>query len=126
MFNLSADSFSSTYCVDAASDTAPAEPAICHQMTTTKSLHDALSTPPKSRNEQDTRSAAALALLLPPSHLQNGLTEFLTMVRGCSLIASDTDESTSPVNPMPSITTVSRAITILRFSVSMLKLMGFQ
>ena len=95
-------------------------------MTTTKSLHDALSTQPKSRNEQDTRSAAALALLLPPSHLQNGLTEFLTMVRGCSLIASDTDESTSPVNPMPSITTVSRAITILRFSVSMLKLMGFQ
>ena len=52
---------------------------------------------------------------------------WLHMVRRCSLVAvSDTDESTSPVNPMPSITTVSRAITIVRFSVSMPTLMGFQ
>lgn len=33
--------------------------------------------------------AAALALAFQSSHLQDGLAEFLTMVRGCNLIASD-------------------------------------
>lgn len=33
--------------------------------------------------------AAALALSFQTSHLQDGLAEFLTMVRGCNLIASD-------------------------------------
>lgn len=33
--------------------------------------------------------AAALALAFQSSHLQDGLFEFLTMVRGCNLIASD-------------------------------------
>jgi hypothetical protein len=33
--------------------------------------------------------AAALALAFQSSHLQDGLFEFLTMVRGCNLIAGD-------------------------------------
>jgi hypothetical protein len=33
--------------------------------------------------------AAALALAFQSSHLPDGMAEFLTMVRGCSLIAGD-------------------------------------
>jgi hypothetical protein len=33
--------------------------------------------------------AAALALAFQSSHLQDGMAEFLTMVRGCNLIAGD-------------------------------------
>lgn len=32
---------------------------------------------------------AALALAFQSSHLQDGMAEFLTMVRGCNLIAMD-------------------------------------
>jgi hypothetical protein len=52
-----------------------------------KALNDALSLPPKTSNERDARMAAALALAFQSSHLQDGLPEFLTMVRGCNLIA---------------------------------------
>lgn len=38
-------------------------------------------------NERDARMAAALALAFQSSHLEDGLAEFLTMVRGCNLIA---------------------------------------
>lgn len=33
--------------------------------------------------------AAALALAFQSTHLQDGMAEFLTMVRGCNLIAED-------------------------------------
>lgn len=33
--------------------------------------------------------AAALALAFQSTHLQDGMAEFLTMVRGCNLIAGD-------------------------------------
>jgi len=39
--------------------------------------------------------AAALALAFQSSHLQDGMAEFLTMVRGCNLIAGD-EALTSP------------------------------
>lgn len=49
--------------------------------------------------------AAALALAFQSSHLQDGLLEYLTMVRGCNLIASDgfldTAESAFDVSPPP-------------------------
>ena len=54
-----------------------------------KSLNEALSVPPKSQCERDARMAAALALAFQSSHLQDGMAEFLTMVRGCNLIAGD-------------------------------------
>jgi hypothetical protein len=53
-----------------------------------KSLNDALSHPAKTRCESDARMAAAIALTFQSSHLQDGLYEFLTMVRGCNLIAA--------------------------------------
>jgi len=71
------------------SNTGAAEQVIRHRILAVKSLNEALSVPPKSRSEQDARMAAALALAFQSSHLQDGLAEFLTMVRGCNLIASD-------------------------------------
>ncbi|UPX17170.1 uncharacterized protein EKO05_0007542 [Ascochyta rabiei] len=75
--------------LDAVSSISVAEQAIQHRILAVKSLNEALSVPPKSKSEQDARMAAALALAFQSSHLQDGLAEFLTMVRGCNLIASD-------------------------------------
>lgn len=66
-----------------------AEEAIQHRILAVKSLNEALSVPPKNKLELDARMAAALALTFQSSHLQDGLFEFLTMVRGCNLIAGD-------------------------------------
>ena len=56
--------------------------------------------------------AAALALAFQSSHLQDGLTEFLTMVRGCNLIAAGEasmgSDSVFNVSSSPSIATVSQ------------------
>ena len=40
---------------------------------------------------------AALALTFQSSHLQDGMAEFLTMVRGCNLIAIDDTEGSESV-----------------------------
>ncbi|KAF2117570.1 hypothetical protein BDV96DRAFT_597489 [Lophiotrema nucula] len=75
--------------LDAVSTSSVAEEAISHRILAVKSLNEALSVPPKTRCERDARMAAALALAFQSSHLQDGLFEFLTMVRGCNLIADD-------------------------------------
>lgn len=75
--------------LDAVSNAGVAEEAISHRILAVKSLNDALSVPPKTRHERDARMGAALALAFQSSHLQDGLFEFLTMVRGCNLIAGD-------------------------------------
>ncbi|KAF1849922.1 uncharacterized protein K460DRAFT_326270 [Cucurbitaria berberidis CBS 394.84] len=75
--------------LDAVSSSSVAEQALQHRILAVKSLNDALSVPPKTRCERDARMAAALALAFQSSHLQDGMAEFLTMVRGCNLIAGD-------------------------------------
>ena len=75
--------------LDAVSSANVAEEAISHRILAVKSLNEALSVPPKTRMECDARMAAALALAFQSSHLDDGLFEFLTMVRGCNLIAAD-------------------------------------
>ncbi|KAF1955480.1 hypothetical protein CC80DRAFT_492987 [Byssothecium circinans] len=75
--------------LDAVTNASVAEEAISHRILAVKALNDALSVPPKTRCERDARMAAALALAFQSSHLQDGLLEFLTMVRGCNLIAMD-------------------------------------
>jgi hypothetical protein len=75
--------------LDAVTSSGVAEQAIQHRILAVKSLNEALSVPPKTRCEQDARMAAALALAFQSSHLQDGMAEFLTMVRGCNLIAGD-------------------------------------
>ncbi|KAJ4347568.1 hypothetical protein N0V95_005305 [Ascochyta clinopodiicola] len=93
--------------LDAISSSGVAEQAIQHRILAVKSLNEALSVPPKSKSEQDARMAAALALTFQSSHLQDGLAEFLTMVRGCNLIASDEislgTDSASNTDPSSSI-----------------------
>ena len=66
-----------------------AEEAISHRILAVKALNEALSVPPTSRCERDARMGAALVLAFQSSHLEDGLFEFLTMIRGCNLIASD-------------------------------------
>ncbi|OAK95765.1 hypothetical protein IQ06DRAFT_297323, partial [Phaeosphaeriaceae sp. SRC1lsM3a] len=73
--------------LDVVSNANVAEQAIQHRILAVKSLNEALSVPPKSLIERDARMAAALALAFQSSHLQDGMAEFLTMVRGCNLIA---------------------------------------
>ncbi|CAO2658736.1 Nn.00g064590.m01.CDS01 [Neocucurbitaria sp. VM-36] len=75
--------------LDAVSNSSVAEQAIQHRILAVKSLNEALSVPPKTRCERDARMAAALALAFQSSHLQDGMAEYLTMVRGCNLIAGD-------------------------------------
>jgi len=75
--------------LNAVSNANVGEEAISHRILAVKSLNTALSVPPKSQDERDARMAAAMALTFQSSHLQDGLLEFLTMVRGCNLIAED-------------------------------------
>ncbi|ORY12225.1 hypothetical protein BCR34DRAFT_305270 [Clohesyomyces aquaticus] len=98
--------------LDAVSTAHVAEEAISHRLLALKSLNEALSVPPKSRCERDARMAAALALAFQSSHLQDGLFEFLTMVRGCNLIAGDdaamNADSAFNVGGVPSVTLAFR------------------
>ncbi|KAB2108557.1 hypothetical protein AG0111_0g3216 [Alternaria gaisen] len=75
--------------LDAVTHSGVAEQAIQHRILAMKSLNEALSAPPKTSCERDARMAAALALAFQSSHLQDGMAEFLTMVRGCNLIGGD-------------------------------------
>ena len=75
--------------LDAVTHSGVAEQAIQHRILAVKSLNEALSVPPKTSCERDARMAAALALAFQSSHLQDGMAEFLTMVRGCNLIGGD-------------------------------------
>jgi hypothetical protein len=92
--------------LNAVSSANVAEAAISHRILAVKSLNEALSIPPKSRGEQDARMAASLALAFQSSHLQDGLFEFLTMIRGCNLIAGDeavmSRDSAFKVSTLPS------------------------
>jgi hypothetical protein len=65
------------------------EEAISHRILAVQALNEALSVPSKSGCERDARMGAALALAFQSSHLRDGMAEFLTMVRGCNLIAMD-------------------------------------
>jgi hypothetical protein len=97
--------------LDAVSNAGVAEEAISHRILAVKSLNEALSVPPKTRCERDARMAAALALCFQSSHLPDGLFEFLTMVRGCNLIAGDDSmtiaDSAFYVGDSSSVTSVS-------------------
>ena len=77
--------------LDAIPGSSAAEQALQHRILAVKSLNEALSTPPKTQREHDARMAAALALAFQSSHLAGltGLFEFLTMIRGVSLIAGE-------------------------------------
>ncbi|KAI4920768.1 uncharacterized protein J4E92_008412 [Alternaria infectoria] len=75
--------------LDAVTQSGVAEQAIQHRILAVKSLNEALSVPPTTACERDARMAAALVLAFQSSHLQDGMAEFMTMVRGCNLIAGN-------------------------------------
>jgi hypothetical protein len=62
--------------------------ALAHRVKAIRSLQEALSTPPKSTAEGDARFAAIFALAFQASCMPDGMTEFLSMIKGCHLIAS--------------------------------------
>lgn len=72
--------------------------------------------------------AAALVLTFPSSHLQDGLAEFLTTVKGCNLLASEgTSLASDPAfnaSPSPSITTVSSTLQVSTVSTFPLTMTG--
>lgn len=61
--------------------------AVSHRLKAIQCLNSALVVPASSRNEADARVAAMLALTFQAAHLNDALFEFLTMLRGCTLIA---------------------------------------
>ncbi|KAK3295145.1 uncharacterized protein B0H64DRAFT_139576 [Chaetomium fimeti] len=64
--------------------------ALSHRVKAITLLNQALSTPPKSTAEADARYAAILALAFQASCMPEGMTEFMSMIRGCHVIASTT------------------------------------
>ncbi|EON69106.1 hypothetical protein W97_08292 [Coniosporium apollinis CBS 100218] len=63
--------------------------ALSHRTVAIRLLNSALSKPAESRGESDARVATALALTFQVTHFPDGLGEFLTMIRGCQLIATN-------------------------------------
>ncbi|KAK0708184.1 hypothetical protein B0H67DRAFT_603219 [Lasiosphaeris hirsuta] len=61
--------------------------ALEHRVKAIQSLNQALSKPCSSRAEGDARFAAIMALTFQSSCMPEGMNEFLTMVRGCHVIA---------------------------------------
>ncbi|KAK4128538.1 hypothetical protein N657DRAFT_560911 [Parathielavia appendiculata] len=62
--------------------------ALSHRVKAIQGLKQALSTPPTSTAEGDARFAAIFALAFQASCMPHGMCEFLSMVKGCHLIAS--------------------------------------
>lgn len=60
--------------------------ALTHRVKAIQSLNKALSTPPASTAEADARFGALFALTFQASCMNDGMTEFLSMIRGCRII----------------------------------------
>ena len=61
--------------------------ALAHRIKAIRSLNRALSTPPRSSAEGDARFAAMLALAFQASCMPEGMTAFMSMIKGCHIIA---------------------------------------
>ncbi|KAK3349349.1 hypothetical protein B0T25DRAFT_569992 [Lasiosphaeria hispida] len=64
-----------------------ASQALSHRVKAIQSLNQALNEPCSSRAEGDARFAAIMALTFQSSCMPEGMNEFLTMIRGCHIIA---------------------------------------
>jgi hypothetical protein len=64
--------------------------ALSHRVKAIHSLNHALSTPVASIAEGDARFAAMFALAFQASCMPEGMTEFLSMIKGCHIIATTT------------------------------------
>ncbi|KAH6843124.1 hypothetical protein B0I37DRAFT_314112 [Chaetomium sp. MPI-CAGE-AT-0009] len=62
--------------------------ALSHRVKAITLLNQALSTPPKSTADADARFAAIFALAFQASCMPEGMTEFMSMIKGCHVIAT--------------------------------------
>jgi hypothetical protein len=62
--------------------------AISHRVSAIASLNTALSTPCPTKEEGDARYATLMALTFQSSYMDDGMSEFLAMLRGCSVVAN--------------------------------------
>ncbi|EWG54480.1 hypothetical protein FVEG_17328 [Fusarium verticillioides 7600] len=61
--------------------------AISHRVKAIKSLNSALSTPCQTKEEGDARYATLMALTWQSSYMPDGMQEFLSMLRGCTIVS---------------------------------------
>ncbi|KAF4426550.1 hypothetical protein FACUT_9860 [Fusarium acutatum] len=61
--------------------------AISHRVKAIKSLNSALSTPCQTKEEGDARYATLMALTWQSSYMADGMQEFLSMLRGCTIVS---------------------------------------
>lgn len=61
--------------------------ALDHRVTAIKLLNRSLSRPCPSRTEGDARYAAMMALTFQSSYMADGMLDFLSMTRGCHIVA---------------------------------------
>ncbi|KAL2204330.1 hypothetical protein CC79DRAFT_1372337 [Sarocladium strictum] len=62
--------------------------ALSHRVSAITSLNTALSTPCQTKEEGDARYATLMALTFQSSYMDDGMSEFLAMLRGCSVVAN--------------------------------------
>ncbi|KAF4959530.1 hypothetical protein FGADI_1597 [Fusarium gaditjirri] len=62
--------------------------AISHRIRAIKSLNSALSTPCQTKEEGDARYATLMALTWQSSYMADGMQEFLSMLRGCTIVSN--------------------------------------
>ncbi|KAF5557290.1 sterol uptake control 2 [Fusarium napiforme] len=61
--------------------------AISHRVKAIKSLNSALDTPCQNKEEGDARYATLMALTWQSSYMPDGMQEFLSMLRGCTIVS---------------------------------------
>ncbi|KAF5618618.1 hypothetical protein F52700_12138 [Fusarium sp. NRRL 52700] len=61
--------------------------AISHRVKAIKSLNSALDTPCQTKEEGDARYATLMALTWQSSYMADGMQEFLSMLRGCTIVS---------------------------------------
>ncbi|KAF5682492.1 hypothetical protein FCIRC_4926 [Fusarium circinatum] len=61
--------------------------AISHRIKAIKSLNSALSTPCQTKEEGDARYATLMTLTWQSSYMPDGMQEFLSMLRGCTIVS---------------------------------------
>lgn len=61
--------------------------ALSHRLLAIKGFNEALSKTPRTGSDGDALIAACYALTFQSSYMKDGMSEFLTMVRGCGLVS---------------------------------------
>jgi Fungal specific transcription factor domain len=61
--------------------------ALSHRLKAIKGLNEALSKTPRTGSDGDALLAACYALTFQTANMKDGMSEFLTMIRGCGLVS---------------------------------------